>query len=324
MYKDVLRIKSFIEAGDRFSLICHVSPDGDTLGSALALQRFMHMLGKKCEVVCEDEVLALYRFMQGAENIKKPEEAVGYPCVISVDCADAERMGKAKAIFDKAEHTANIDHHGTNICYAEDNYVNHTAACGELIYELIRSFDLTPDRGMAECLYTALMTDTGSFAYSNVTPDTMRIAGELIGCGANNAEINMHIYRNVPLSKAKMHAYAMTNAKLYEENRVAIAHLTTAEIESFGATESQCDGIVENLRDISTVEISIFIKQSGADAKVSLRAKRCANVSRIASKKQGGGHERAAGYTEKNCTVEEAAKIAAELAKEELELCLKA
>lgn len=324
MHKDILRIKSFIEAGDCFSLICHVSPDGDTLGSALALYGLINKLGKKCEVVCADEIPPLYRFMQGAEEVKSPDKAKCYPYIISVDCADAERMGAAKMLFDNAKHTANIDHHGTNVGYAQDNCVNCTAACGELIYELIRSFDVVPDKGMAECLYTALMTDTGSFAYSNVTPDTMRIAGELIGFGANNAEINMHVYRNVALSKAKMHAYAMTNAKLYAEGKIAVAHLSSAEIDSFGAEESQCDGIVENLRDISTVEISVFVKQSGENAKVSLRAKRCADVSRIASKKQGGGHERAAGYTEKNCTVEEAAKIAAELAKEELELCLKA
>lgn len=324
MHKDVLKIKSFIDAGDCFSLICHVSPDGDTLGSALALQGLINKLGKKCEVVCADEVPPLYRFMQGAEKVKSPDKAEGCSYIISVDCADAERMGTAKVLFDNAKHTANIDHHGTNKGYADNNCVNCTAACGELVYELIRSFGEEPDTGMAECLYTALMTDTGSFAYSNVTPDTMRIAGELIGFGANNAEINMQVYRNVALSKAKLHAYAMINAKLYSENRIAVAHLNSAEIVSFGAEESQCDGIVENLRDISTVEISIFVRQSGSDAKVSLRAKRIANVSRIAGKKQGGGHERAAGYTEKNCTVEEAARIAAELAKEELELCLKA
>ena len=218
--------------------------------------------------------------------------------------------------------TANIDHHGTNATYADNNMIEETAACAELIYRLGRALGAEIDAETANCLFAALVTDTGSFAYSNVTRDTMTIAGELIASGADNSLINRLVYHNEPAGKVKMHAYALERLHLYSEGRIATAMLTESEMDPFGS-EAYTEGIVEKLRDIDTVEIAAFLRQKGKDVKVSLRAKKYADVARIAASKNGGGHPRAAGYTEYGITAAEAEKIAVQLAEKELQACWK-
>ena len=200
--------------------------------------------------------------------------------------------------------------------------MEETAACAELIYRLGRALGAEIDAETANCLFAALVTDTGSFAYSNVTRDTMAIAGELIALGADNSFINRLVYHNEPAGKVKMHAYALERLHLYSEGRIATAMLTESEMDPFGP-EAYTEGIVEKLRDIDTVEIAAFLRQKGEDVKVSLRAKKYADVARVAASRKGGGHPRAAGYTEYGVTVAEAEKIAVQLAEEELQACWK-
>ena len=150
----------------------------------------------------------------------------------------------------------------------------------------------------------------------------MTIAGELIASGADNSLINRLVYHNEPAGKVKMHAYALERLHLYSEGRIATAMLTESEMDPFGP-EAYTEGIVEKLRDIDTVEIAAFLRQKGKDVKVSLRAKQYADVARIAASKNGGGHPRAAGYTEYDITVAEAEKIAVRLAEKELQACWK-
>lgn len=309
-----------VEQNSAFSIISHVSPDGDTVGSAAALARILRKLGKRAENVCCDRIPDAYKFIPGAEEILLPEDARGFDAVIAVDCADKGRLGGAAAIFDMAGVTVNIDHHGTNTMYAGNNMVEETAACAELIYRIGRALGAEIDEETANCLLAAIVTDTGSFAYSNVTRETMAIAGELIALGADNALINRLVYHNEPAGKVKMHAYALGRLCLYSEGRIATATLTEGEMEPFGP-EAYTEGIVEKLRDIDTVEIAAFLRQKGRDVKVSLRAKQYADVARMAFLKNGGGHPRAAGYTEYGMTAAEAEKIAVQLAEKELEAC---
>lgn len=310
----------FVEQNGAFSIISHVSPDGDTVGSGMALSRILRGLGKRTENVCCDRVPDAYRFIPGAQEMLLPEEARGFGAVIAVDCADKGRLGGAGSIFDRAAATANIDHHGTNTMYAGSNMVEETAACAELIYRLGRALGAEMDAETANCLFTAIVTDTGSFAYSNVTRDTMAIAGELIASGADNSLINRLVYHNEPAGKVKMHAYALERLHLYSDGRIATAALTESEMEPFGP-EAYTEGIVEKLRDIDTVEIAVFLRQQGDNVKVSLRAKKCADVARAAASRNGGGHPRAAGYTEYGVTVAEAERAAVRLAEEGLQAC---
>lgn len=316
-------ILSFIRDNRQFTVMSHTSPDGDTLGSALALIHMLRALGKEAEAVCSDPVPGVYSFLPGADEVKIAGEGIGYPAVIAVDCADKCRFGKAAKFFDSANTTANVDHHGTNDMYAGANWMEETAACGELIYRLIKELGVELTSDMATCLLTALMTDTGCFAYSNVTQQTMVIAGALIAAGADNAEINMRVYRTSPYAKSMLQAEAVSRTKLYCDGKLAVTTVTLGDMARYGAKSEYCDGIVEQLRDIDTVEIAVFLREDEGKIKGSLRSKRYADVSRIAVTLGGGGHKRAAGYT-CYCTIEEAVATAVKLGEEELEACLKA
>ena len=316
-------ILSFIRDNRQFTVMSHTSPDGDTLGSALGLVHMLRAMGKGAEAVCSDPVPGIYSFLPGADEVKIGGEGIGYPAVIAVDCADKCRFGKVAKFFEAAETTANVDHHGTNDMYAAANWMEETAACGELIYRLIRELNVELTADMATCLFTALMTDTGCFAYSNVTEQTMKIGGALIAAGADNAEINMKVFRTSPYAKTMLQADAVSRAKLYCDGRIALTTVTLEDVARHGALSEHCDGIVEQLRDIDTVEIAIFIREDVTKLKGSLRSKRCADVSRIASVLGGGGHKRAAGYP-CVCPMDEAVNTILRLGEEELQRCLKA
>lgn len=292
-------LRAFIQERDGFTIIAHMSPDGDALGSSLALLWLLRKLGKRAEAVCADPVPQLYAFLPLAEAVLLPKDAIGYPNAIAVDCADRARLGEAAGLFAGAEATCNIDHHPTNDAYAHYNLVNPgAAATGELIYWLSQSLGVRPEADFAACLYTALMTDTGNFAYSNTTGETMRIAGDLLEAGADGYGLNLRVYRNSSLAKLRLLGQAIMNIRLYREGTVGITSLTRQEMADSGALEEDTEGVVDCLRDIQSVEIALFLKESDAGAwKVSLRSKLHADVGAIAARLGGGGHARAAGYT---------------------------
>ncbi len=316
---------AFIKARDGFTIIAHMSPDGDTLGSSLALLWLLRKLGKQAEAVCADPAPSMYAFLPLAGEVLLPSKAAGYENVIAVDCADKARLGKAVDLFEAATATYNIDHHPTNDAYARHNAVDPSAAAtGELIYRLAQSLCVQIEADFASCLYAALMTDTGNFAYSNTTGETMRIAGDLLDAGADGYGLNLRIYRSTSLERlrllqlaiANIRLYregavgitslerlrllqlAIANIRLYREGAVGITSLSRAEIEESGAHDEDTEGVVDCVRDIESVEIAIFIKENGSNGwKISLRSKLMADVGAIAAQMGGGGHARAAGYS---------------------------
>ena len=173
----------FLRANDDILSIAHVSPDGDTLGSSFALFGALQDLGKRVQVVCEDPVPAIYRFLPYSDQLLTPEQAKPAEAVVCVDCADVARAGRSEPLFRAAKATLNIDHHGTNDRYAEENFVQKAGATGELIFNVISCLKITLNKNIASCLYAAITTDTGNFSYSNTTPDTLRIAAELLDTG---------------------------------------------------------------------------------------------------------------------------------------------
>ncbi len=290
---------AFIKARDGFTIIAHMSPDGDTLGSSLALLWLLRKLGKQAEAVCADPAPSMYAFLPLAGEVLLPSKAAGYENVIAVDCADKARLGKAVDLFEAATATYNIDHHPTNDAYARHNAVDPSAAAtGELIYRLAQSLCVQIEADFASCLYAALMTDTGNFAYSNTTGETMRIAGDLLDAGADGYGLNLRIYRSTSLERLRLLQLAIANIRLYREGAVGITSLSRAEIEESGAHDEDTEGVVDCVRDIESVEIAIFIKENGSNGwKISLRSKLMADVGAIAAQMGGGGHARAAGYS---------------------------
>ena len=216
-------IAEFIRANDGFIIISHLSPDGDTVGSGLALYGMMKMYGKRVQIVCQDRVPRSLMFLPGANEITDPDKAVREENVIAVDCADMTRLGKAKSIFEAAKNTVNIDHHGTNTRYAMHNEVHaNCAATAEIIYELVRIYSDTCSADVATCLYTGIMTDTGSFAFSNTTANSFIAASELVRLGASPSMINTYVYRTVPISKTKLWGRALSGIELYACGKIGL------------------------------------------------------------------------------------------------------
>ncbi len=297
---DSLRaIAEHIQNNDDFLLIAHTSPDGDTLGCVLALCEAMRGMGKRVQVVCEQTVPRIYRFLPGSQRVLLPQQARPAPHTVALDCADAERMGAARALFEAAQTACNIDHHMTNRAYAGLNAVDgDAAAAGELVYELIGLLPWSMNANAASCLYCALMTDTGNFAYANTTPHTFRTAAELLELGADNTNINRAVYRTVPLSKQRLLGTALTNAIYLANGAVGVTHITLEELARAGAKGEDIEGVIDHIRDVEGVEAAILIREEQHGVyKVSLRSKRTADVGAIAAAFGGGGHKQAAGFT---------------------------
>ncbi len=300
MQEDVLRsIAAFIKENDGFTVIAHTSPDGDTLGASLALYGTLKRMGKRAEIVCEQPVPHVYAFLPGAEAVQLPEQAAGMENAIAIDCADLARMGAAGRLFQAAKRTCNIDHHITNDSYAAFNAVDaEAAATGEIIAALAALLLPKIDDAIATCLYTALLTDTGNFAYSNTRPETLHTAADLLACGADNTEINRQIYRTVPFAKQKLLGRALDHMELYCEGKLGISYVTLADFAETGAKEEDTEGVIDSVRDIEGVEAAAFLRETPSGSfKVSLRSKRFADVGAIAHALGGGGHKHAAGYT---------------------------
>lgn len=310
----------FIRENDGFTLIAHISPDGDTLGSALALYGVLRELQKDVQVVCDNRVPPNYTFLPGAQNVVMPEAARKLPYAIGIDCADAMRMGGSGALFDTARYTVNIDHHVTNSAYAKLNIVDSDAsATGEIIYKLAVLLLPRLTESVSTCLYTAILTDTGSFAYSNTTPETMRIAADILESGIDTYEINRLVYRTLPYHKVKLLGRAINNMELLFDGKLGITVVTAEEMKELNAEEEDSEGIIDYVRDVDSVEIAIMLREVDKGVfKASLRSKRYVDVSKISRVMGGGGHAFAAGYTV-NGTSQEVYSSAVALAKTALE-----
>lgn len=302
---DLTGVFSAIDAYPSIALISHIMPDGDTIGSALALSMHLRSAGKTVALYCEQPVPPAYRFLSGWEAFRQPgawdPEKERYPLVIAVDCSDLERLGTCLPIYEAAERTVNIDHHISNEQYADMNIVDGTAAAvGELIYSLIRASNGAIDKPMAEALYTAISLDTGNFSYSNTTSSTHHIAAELVGLGIDVYAINTILFRTHSLGRTRLLALVLDTLTMYRDGTVAALTATDDMIEQSGADESETEGMINFAREIDTVEVGILFRvRAGGKVKVSFRSKEYVDVSRLAQSFGGGGHTRASG-----CTIE--------------------
>ncbi len=310
----------FIRENDGFTLIAHISPDGDTLGSALALYGVLRELHKDVQVVCGNRVPPNYAFLPGAQEVLMPGAARQLPYAIGIDCADALRMGTSAVLFDAARYTINIDHHVTNSAYAKLNVVDGGAsATGELIYKLAVLLLPRLTEPVSTCLYTAILTDTGSFAYSNTTPETMRIAADILESGIDTYEINRLVYRTLPYHKVKLLGRAINNMELLCGGKLGITAITAEEMRELDAEEEDSEGIIDYVRDVDSVELAVMLREVDQNVfKASLRSKRYVDVSKISRVMGGGGHAFAAGYTV-NGTLQEVYASAVKLAETALE-----
>ncbi len=290
---------AFLREHSDFLLIAHVAPDGDALGSCLALQMLLKRLGKRARVICDDPVPHLYAFLPGADGVLPGDADVDVEALVAVDCADVGRAGKPwRRLSDRPSLC--IDHHITNPAFADVNYIEDCAATGELVCLLYEAFNASISADVGVCLYTAIATDTGNFAYSSVTPRTFSLMGRVMESGFDLPECNRLLYRNERLQKLRMTARTVENARLYRDGQVIVGVLSKAETEAVEGLKADADGIIDCLRDVETVVAACFLREELGDevkVRVSLRSKDRVDCAALAKTFGGGGHVRAAGAT---------------------------
>ncbi len=308
----------FFKEHDDILFIAHVAPDGDTLGSCLALYLLAQALGKSAQVVCEEPVPVLYRFLPAADQVLMPEEARQAEAVMCVDCADLARAGACRVFFDAAKYSFSVDHHDSNPGYAAGNYVRGVAATGELVYQVIRQLGVAISKDIATCLFAAIATDTGNFSYANTTADTFRVTAALMEAGIDLPTINRCLFRTTPFRKLKLLGCAITKIQLHCEGRLGMSLLTQADMRACEATSEDTEGIIDSIRDIDTVEVAVLLRESTDGlVRVSMRAKSAVDVGEIAVSLGGGGHRLAAG-----CTLDMPIEAAADLMRARIEAAL--
>lgn len=286
-------------------ILSHIRPDGDTLGSAYALKYALCNMGKKAEVVCADEIPKRLMFLAqlGSDDVTRNcENSEQTPFVCAIDVAELHLLGENRERFsDRID--LKLDHHPNGAEYATYNYIDgKAAACGEIIFRLIRRMEemqlakLTP--AVSTCLYTAIASDTGCFKYSNVTSDTMYIAAELIENGAASYDVCHRLFEVKGRTEIEARKFMYNNSEFYADGRVAVLAITNEFREKSGASDDDIGFLVSELREIEGVELAITIKPDTREAqkfKISMRSGLEISASALCAMFGGGGHERAAG-----------------------------
>ena len=307
-YKDIL---NKISEANNILIISHIGPDGDTIGSALGLANIINsnFENKNVHFVIQHKIPDIYKFLPNSQKAiltNKEVEISCYDLAIGVDCAAKKRMGYFEPIFDKAKVKINIDHHETNNGYADINViVGNSSSTGEILFDFAQKMNLKITRECAICLYTALLTDTGAFRYSNTTSNTLFVASKLVELGANSHDIYEHCFESRPLEMLKITSQALANANFVCDNKIAYTLVDRKMLNEFGALDEHLEGIPEMLRGAMPVEISFIIKETvKGEAKFSFRSKTI-DVASLCEQYGGGGHKLAAGCV-LNTTLEDA------------------
>ncbi len=299
------KIIAAIHRHQTFLLTSHINPDGDAIGSELAMGDALRQMGKQVMICNQDEVPADYGFLPGVEQIKP---VPGGPCksreqgakthfevLIVLDCGHIDRVGEFSPTDFKL--VINIDHHATNQAFGDLDWFRHQAACtGELIFELICALPVKITPEIATCIYTALLTDTGSFHYTNTTAESFELAARLVEYGAQPEAISKAVYERMSLARMRLLGETLKTLELYQEGAIASVVVSRQMLETCGAVAADTEDLVNYPRAIDGVKIALFLRELEPNFyKGSLRSKVAVDVARVAEKFNGGGHFHAAG-----------------------------
>ena len=311
MQQVLVQIKEILLSQKCVAIISHSNPDGDTLGSQLALAGALHQAGVETILINNDTISDKYQFVAGYDRIEPYREGMELPeVVVFVDCANLQLAGftaEAEALAGKT--IINIDHHASNFQYGTVNYViSSSGANCQNVYEVIRVLEqpITPD--MATALYMGLSTDTGNFLFDNVTSQTLRIAAELKDLGADTNSLRWNMYESCSHKRIELLKYILNELHISYNGKYAWSKLSYAMMQQLCPDSTDIDGLINTIKDIEGVEIAMLFRGVAEDrTKVSLRSKRWADVNAVAGMFDGGGHVRASGCTISG-NVEEAAE----------------
>ncbi len=294
----VERIIKAIRRAKKICIVGHVRPDGDCVGSQLGLAMALCNEGKDVAVWNEDSMPAKLKFLDPDGLFQSPKRGQKFDCVIATDCASFERLGKTGAFIARRKPLINIDHHESNTRYGDLNWVSpRDPSTGELIYRLLKAARWPVTRPIADCLFTAVSTDTGSFQYPSTRPGTFHVGGELVTHGANLAKICDEVYQSYPVSRARLLKLLYSKFKLTHSDRIVYFWLKKADLARTGAESNDTEGLIDHIRAIEPVVVACVFEEMGPElTRISLRSKSAkVNVSEIAAQFGGGGHAAAAG-----------------------------
>ncbi|MCU0771870.1 MAG: bifunctional oligoribonuclease/PAP phosphatase NrnA [Verrucomicrobia bacterium] len=296
----VRKLLETIREHQTFCVVGHMRPDGDCIGSQLAMTLALRNEGK--EAVCwnQDPLPQKYRFLDPERVIESPKRGKAFDCVIATDAATFDRLGTVADCVQDRKVLLNIDHHESNTRYGDVNWVSsRSPSTAELVYRLLRAGRFAITKPMADCLFTGVSTDTGSFQYPTTRPSTYHVAGDLVARGANLALICDEVYQSYPLSRARLLKHIYSTFRLTDDDRIAYFWLKKADFARTGAESADTEGLIDHIRDIEPVIVAcVFEELDPERTRISLRSKsHLVNVSSIASEFGGGGHSAAAGAT---------------------------
>jgi phosphoesterase RecJ-like protein len=291
---------------DRFILVTHENPDGDALGSLVAMNEVLGRLGKDSLMFMAVDEFPLpyeYRFFLLDGLISVPPEDVEERTIVFLDCGNIDR-NPADVLKRDGAHILNIDHHHDNTHFGTVDHVVPEASCtAEIVWDLMRGLDVEPSVTIAEALYVGLVTDTGRFMYENTGTGAHVMAAELIAAGVDVHEMYRRLYEGIPIGKLELLARALSNVERYDDGRLTITRLSAQDYAETGAAENYSEGVVDHLRSVHGTAVAGLVRDLLGDGqegrrKVSLRATdERVDVSAIARVQGGGGHRQAAGFS---------------------------
>ncbi len=317
MNETIDSIVKIIVSGDCFIVASHMNPDGDAIGSTLALSLAMEALGKKVIPYNIDGMPFQYKSLPMADKLQSVFDAdLTYDAVFVLDCSELERIGSDVAGSVRCKKWINIDHHLTNKTFADLTLIDKSAcSTGYLVYKLILSLPVEISKDIATNIYTTILADTGSFRYSNATVEAFTVAGELVSMGVSPWEVAAMLYENQPRARINLLTKSLNTLEIESGGKVASMMVDLDMLRDTGTSHDATDGFINYARSIEGVEVAVFFRQINADEyKVSFRSKGRVNVAEVAMEFGGGGHKNAAGCLIKG-DIGEVRKIALTAAK---------
>ncbi|MCZ8512323.1 bifunctional oligoribonuclease/PAP phosphatase NrnA [Paenibacillus filicis] len=292
----------FLRSNDDFLVVSHIQPDGDAAGSTFAVAWMLHSMGKRFTLINEGRMPDKFMYMAGPFSITNYETNPlerAFERIVSVDCADFERIGKVHGVFAEGYQLLNIDHHATNDGFGHVNLVREDAAATvEVLYDLTRTLGLPFSSELSSCIYSGLLTDTGGFRYSNTSPKVLTIAAELLGYGVPGYELAERLLETMTYAQVSLLKESLKTLSFAHDKKLAWLSVTLDDLRTTEASSEDMAGLVNYARNVEGVEVGVLFKEKQPGViKVSMRSAGAVDVARLAQSFGGGGHIRAAGCT---------------------------
>ena len=297
-------IAYLIGEAQTIAICAHTNPDGDALGSQLALKLLIESRWPRKEVIClladDDPCPRIYTFLEGADQLVHASEYEGSPDLfISVDLSIPSRLNHGEQVMRRSRTIAVIDHHPCDQPYGDAALIRPgAAAAGVIVAEFAQHLDVKITPAMAQCLFCAIATDTGRFQYQNADSEAFQVASMLVAAGANPSEVSLNVYQSFRLQFLHLKSLVMGRVRTFEHGRISYSYATVADIERTGASLDESDGLVDVVRSVAGSEVALFLKEvPGGKVRGNLRSKGDHDISVVARALGGGGHRAASGFT---------------------------